>query len=277
MSEETQRGDLAKTGVVVHIPEMDSVAIQRDVLYQEGGEEPLTLDIYHPSNRGGRKSPPALLFVTGYPDPGFRKIFGRRQKEMESYVSWGKLVAASGLAGITYSNREPARDALAVFQFVKRNGASLGVDGGRVGIWSCSGSVPTALSILTGAAKESVLCASLAYGFMLDLDGSEVVSGLAKQFGCANPCVGKTTDDLPKDLPLLVVRAGLDTIPGLNETIDRFVTHALASNLRLTLINHASGPHAFDLFQDHHDSREIVRRMLEFLQFHLAGPESTGS
>jgi len=34
-------------------------------------------------------------------------------------------------------------------------------------------------------------------------------------------------------------------------------------------VNHASAPHAFDLFQDTETSREIVRQILSFLRFHL--------
>jgi hypothetical protein len=45
-----------------------------------------------------------------------------------------------------------------------------------------------------------------------------------------------------------------------NETLDRFVVKALERDLPVTLVNHASAPHAFDLF---HDSRprEIVRQI----------------
>jgi hypothetical protein len=55
----------------------------------------------------------------------------------------------------------------------------------------------------------------------------------------------------------------------LNETLDRFVAAALTGNLPMTLVNHPSGPHAFDLFHDSDESREIVRQTLAFLQFQL--------
>jgi hypothetical protein len=59
-------------------------------------------------------------------------------------------------------------------------------------------------------------------------------------------------------------------MPRLNETLDRFVVKALERDLPVTLVNHASAPHAFDLFQDGETSREIVRQILAFLRFHLA-------
>ena len=38
----------------------------------------------------------------------------------------------------------------------------------------------------------------------------------------------------------------------------------------VTVINHASGPHAFDLFEETSTAREVVKQMLGFLRFHLA-------
>ncbi len=59
---------------------------------------------------------------------------------------------------------------------------------------------------------------------------------------------------------------------GLNDALDRFVAKALTRNLPLTCVNYAAAPHAFDLFADTEASREIVRQILRFLQFNLAGP-----
>ncbi len=85
----------------------------------------------------------------------------------------------------------------------------------------------------------------------------------------ANPSAGKSVSDWPADVPLFIARAGRDQ-PGMNEAIDRFIAHALAANLPLTIANHPSGPHAFDLMDDSETSRQIVRRILEFLRSHLA-------
>ena len=69
----------------------------------------------------------------------------------------------------------------------------------------------------------------------------------------------------------MIVRAGKDTLPGLNESIDRFVVGALARNLPVTLVNHKDGLHSFDILDNTETTREIVRRLLEFLRFHLLG------
>ena len=55
----------------------------------------------------------------------------------------------------------------------------------------------------------------------------------------------------------------------MNEALDRCVSEALPCNLPITVVNHAAAPHAFDLFDDSEATREIVRGVLAFLQFHL--------
>jgi acetyl esterase/lipase len=195
-------------------------------------------------------------------------MLGCKLKEMESYISWAKLTAASGLAAITYTNREPAADIEALIQYLRQNAAAMGIDGNRIGVWACSGNVPMALSVLMQEANDYLKCAVLCYGLMLDLEGSTSVAEAAKMFGFVNPCAGKTVDDLPKDLPLFIVRAGQDN-PQLNETIDRFVVKALSCNLPVTFANHHAAPHAFDVLHDSEASREIIRQILAFMRFHL--------
>ena len=75
--------------------------------------------------------------------------------------------------------------------------------------------------------------------------------------------------DLRRDVPLLITRAGRHQFPAMNTSIDSFVRHALKDNLPITIVNHAEGPHAFDLFDDSRTSRDILRQTLRFLRQHL--------
>jgi hypothetical protein len=109
-------------------------------------------------------------------------------------------------------------------------------------------------------------------GFTLDFDGSTVVADAAKEYGFVNACAGKSVEDLPANVPLYIVRAGREHFPGLNEAMDRFVAKALARNLPVTFVNHHTGSHTFDLDDDSEASREIIRRMLLFLQRNLSKP-----
>jgi hypothetical protein len=119
--------------------------------------------------------------------------------------------------------------------------------------------------------EPPIACAVLCYGFMLDLDGASGVAEAQDTWRFTNPCAGKRVDDLPNDVPLFIARAGRDAIPHINGSIDRFVIHALRCNLPLTLVNHHVGPHAFDLDHDSDTTRDIVKRILAFLQFELRG------
>lgn len=270
MSKETERHDITKKKVVCELPDAPAVTVRRDVEYRVTGDGALTMDIYYPPDSKSEARTPAVIFVSGYPDPGFQKMLGCKLKEMESYISWGRLTAASGVAAITYTTgNEPAADVHALIRYVRQNAATLGIDEDKIGIWSCSGNVPNALSVLMREGQDHLKCAVLCYGLMLDLGGDTSVADAARQWGFANPCDGKSVADIPQGVPLFIVRAGRDEMPHLNETIDRFLSEALSYNLPVTFVNHPTAPHAFDVMDDSETSREIIRRILAFMRFHL--------
>ena len=224
MTEHTTPHDVSKARVLYPMPTFDAVRVQRDLEYRVAEAGALALDVYYPPDAGSDARTPAVLFVTGFSDAGARRIFGCAMKEMGSYVSWAQLVAASGLVAVTYTNREPAADVHVVLEHVCHHAASLCIDENRIGLWSCSGNVPTALSVLMRHdVSAHVRCAVLPYGVMLDANGGTAVADAAGQFGFANPCVGRSVEDLPRDIPLFLARAGRDQMPRLNEVLDQFV------------------------------------------------------
>jgi hypothetical protein len=247
---------------------MDDAIVRRDVEVPAGDGGAMAMDLYLPPGAAGPF--PAVVIVAGYPDPSCERAFGCRFKEIGSTVSWGRLLAASGLAAVAYANREPQRDLRALLDHLRRDAGSFGVDGRRLGLWASSGNAPLALSALMEAEPGALRCAALLNGFTLDMDDSTAVAEAAARWGFANPCAGRSIDDLPQDLPLFLVRSGRDEIPGLNDAMDRFAAAALRRNLPMTLVNHPEAPHAFDLFHDSDTSREVVREVLVFLRFHLA-------
>lgn len=266
MADKKARHEISLKRVVCHVPGMEAVRIQRDVEYRKHDAGALTMDIYGPPDARIDAPLPAVVVVAGYPDSGVERFLGCRFKEMESSISWAQLMATSGLMAITYTNREPASDLSALLRYVRENAPALGVDRHRIGLWASSGNVPLALSLLMRDAGEDLMCAALCYGFMLDLDGSTSVADAAAKFGFVNPSAGKSVADLRQDRPLFIARAGRDDMPGLNDALDRFVVHALARNLPVTLVNHHTAPHAFDLLDDNEISRAIIRQVLAFLR-----------
>jgi hypothetical protein len=264
------RHEIATKRVVYEIAGADAVTVRRDVPYRDTDAGPLAMDIYLPPNASDAARLPAVVFPIGYPDAGAIAKLGCTFKEMESFVGWARLVAMSGAVAITYgTSADPAADLDAVMQRVQGEAAALGVDSQRIGVWACSGHAPAALPMLMRDAKVRAACAVLYYPYTMDLDGSTGVAEGAKAFGFVTPCAGRGADDLALNVRVFVARAGLDQMPHLNATLDRFVSAALARNLPLTVVNYSTGSHAFDLMDNTNRSRSVVRQTLAFLQEHL--------
>lgn len=233
------------------------VAVERDHVYPTE-QGPLGFDLYRPPH--ATAPCPAVVFVTGLPDPGVVAMLGKPIKDWASYVGWARMVAASGIAAIAYTNRGAA-DGTALLRHVRANAGSLGLDPARIGIWACSGHVPTALGLI---ARERPACAALLYGYTLDLDGATGVAEAAAQFHFAMPPV--SIDELPREMPMLVVRAERDALPGLAPALERFIAAARKRELPVTVVEHAEGPHAFDLVDDSPRTHEVIEEVLAFLR-----------
>ena len=253
--------EMAKKLVVYRLDGMDTVAVRRDLPYQDTADGALVFDLYQPLHVEPGTQPPVAVIVMGYPDPtGFYRHVGWA-------TSWARLLAVSGIATVIYATREPDADIHTVLRHLRDRAADLGVDGERIGILACSANVVAALSALL--AGSPARCAVLLYGYTMDLDGSSGVAAASQQFGFANACAGKSVDDLAPDVPLFLVRAGREHFPGVNEALDRFAATAIARNLPITVVNHATGPHGFDLEDGSDASRAVIRQALSFVGLHL--------
>jgi hypothetical protein len=275
MSQGTERHPNAEKAVVYTTPGTEAVIVHRDEPYRVADGGTLTMDLYCPPESSPSNRNAAVVFVLGYSDLGAPAVLGCRFKETGGFTSWARLVAASGIVAITYTNRDAVPDLQDLLRHLRQNDARLGIDGDRIGLFAGSGHGPTALSMLMRGAGHRTTCAILSNAFTLDLEGSTSVAQAAKQWRFADPCAGKSAEDVQEDVPLFIVRAGRDQY-GVNDGIDRFVSAALRRNLPLTLVNHPESPHAFDLFHDSETSRDIIRQMLAFLRFHLLGPVKSG-
>lgn len=261
-------GDIFTRRVCLQLDGMDTIAVRRDLAYGPTGCG-LRLDLYYPSEETDDGGWPAVIIVAGYPEAMEQPPTALTYKEVGWTVSMCQLIALSGMVAIAYTNREPVADLQTLFEHIHECAGSLRIDPARVGVVAVSGNVPTALTTIMQDASRTPACAVFGYGCLLDLDGATDVADAARQFGFANPGVGRTVADLRCDVPLLVTRAGRDQFPAMNASIDRFIRQGLLENLPITFVNHAEGPHAFDLFDESRTSRDIVRQILRFLQQHL--------
>lgn len=230
--------------VVYKLPGMEKTEVRRDVVYKTEGDQQFKLDLYLPPDTPAGARLPVVVFINGVGDPpaasGVPKV-----KEWGQYTSWPRLVAASGMAAVTYESRgqEADVDADDLLDYVRKNAAALKVDENKVSIWACSANVRTGLSATMQPSRTYIRSAVFYYGFM----------GL--------PAVRA-------DVPIFVARAGYDNLQ-LNNTLDAYVRRALEAEAQVTLVNYADGQHAFDVRDDTERSREIVRQTLDFLKFHF--------
>jgi len=256
---------IARQRLVVQTPDMNRVSVDRDLSFGIEVSRDLRFDIYRPA-RPALSLLPAVIFVMGYSETHARETAGCNFKDWAAYADWARLVASAGVTAITYTNEDPVRDAGALIEHIEDNAESLGIDRARLGLWSCSGNAPTALALLQ---RHSALrCAALCYGYLLDLPGHDEVARAAAQFGFVDATAGMRIGDLVH-VSTLVVRAGRDALPGLNASLDRFVSHALRANLPLSVVNYPGGVHAFDVADPTGEAREVVHRVLQFLTMRL--------
>ncbi len=220
-------------------------------------------DIYLPEQLDGPA--PVVVLVTGYPDPGFEKRLGMKQMQIQAYKDWAKLFAASGMAAVIYSNVDPVEDPFTLLNFLRSEAGQLQIDPARIALWSCSANVPNAIHVLHK--DPAVRCAALLYGFMLDAADSTVLQETAQTFGFANPHEGM--ENYPENTPILVIRAGKDEFPGLNESIDIFEKEAVARNSPVSVIRYPEGVHGFDILDDSRRSIEMIKLCVGFLRLRL--------
>ena len=258
--------DFLRRRLCLTLPRMSEVVVRRDVPYvKDDGNR--VMDIYDlPRPTSGPRG--AVVIVPGYPDraPAADR---RGYRDIGWTTSMAQLAAASGLVAVTYTTTDPEAGLQEVLRHLHSHAAEWDVDPRRLAVLASSGNAPTALSAVRKSAATPLACAVFEYGCLLDLDRSTVVAGAAQAFGFANPMHNLSIEDLRSDVPLLIVRAGKDQFEAMNASIDPFVAAALRHNLPLTCINHPSGPHAFDLFDDSRAAQIVVRQVLAFLALHL--------
>lgn len=266
--------EMTRLPIVYRIPGMDRTAVRRDVAYETGGtpthdQPPLLMDVYGPA-AGEKARLPAVVLIHGGPVPN------ARPKDWGVFTSYGRLLAASGFVAVTFnhgfSSPERLLDAAAhvesAIAHVRANADGLGIDPDRIGLWAFSGGGP----FLSAAIRDRppFVRALVAFYAILDLRARPPGASAA------------VTDEMRRDLsplvhlgaegtamaPIFIARAGLDH-PLLNGPLDRFVQEALARNLTLDVMNHATGRHGFDILDDDARSREIIARTLDFLKARL--------
>jgi acetyl esterase/lipase len=213
---------------------------------------------------------PVVIFVMAYADSS--PITKGPLKELGQYVSWGRLTAAAGLIAVTYQT-ERADDIEALVAYIHKHADGLHMDPDRIGLWSCSGNCLAAVSFAMQKDRDYLKFAVFYYGLMLTPDNwlRKEINGLCAPRGCYAAEL-KDIAYIRTDLPLLVVKAGLDAVPYVNDSIDHFVGLAKEEHAVLTFVEFENAVHGFDIEQKSDPkASEIVRQTLEFIKKYAAG------
>ncbi len=267
--------------VVLPVPEGVEIDVARDQVAPGPDGTSILYDVYSPASSGPASlgaaslgpARPIVVFVHGDADPDI--LAGA--KDWGQYTSWGRLVAARGMVGVTFNHSSLlARTQMdlviaeigAVVADVRSRAAALGVDGDRVAICGISACAPYGLTVAY-AALPAIRCAVAGYGPLILEINSEYTATSVSAADLERCSPSWLLDALaPAVPPTLILKAGLDREP-VNDGIDEFVGRATDLGAPIKLLVHETGHHAFDVLDDDDRSREIVEATLAFLAEHL--------
>jgi len=271
---QTTNNQREKGAVVYDLPRMNDVIVKKDIPYQDAAGSALNMDIYYPPDFGFQSKIPAVVFVLGYPDVAGKKLLGSEFKNHIYFISWCKIIAASGMAAIVYESNNPEKDIIVLSNYLRTNGNKLNIEIQSVGAWTGSAHTPTALSYTLNGSDNIFKCLVVYNGFFLTNDFKYLpqIDTLSQNMGFRTPRLSEPSN-WNRDVPIMIVRAGKDNVPYINQTLSGFYDKALNLDLSITLINYQNGVHGFDFALDNETTRQIIKSTLAFWKFNLVGPD----
>jgi dienelactone hydrolase len=208
----------------------------------------LTIDVYYPPDRKPGKLLPAVIMANAVPfnAPTNPPNTYRRNDPNGTFPYWGRIIAANGLIAVAYDTLYPS-DIEAIARHLQKNGAALGIDGARIGVFGNSSHAILASSFAYQENTDYLKFAVFYYGYILTPENllRQEYDAFCAEFGCYGAEL-PDIQQLRSDLPVLIVRSGKDWSPLDMEPIDRFEQLAQEQNVPLTLIRFEEGAHAFE-------------------------------
>jgi dienelactone hydrolase len=233
--------DIFTRGLVYQDPDMKKAIIKEKIIYRNVNDTALSFDVYYPPAFNFKKELPLVIFNNGV---GAMDI-----PKWGIYKDWAKLIAASGMIALNYQCRggNGLQDGEALLDYLVQHAQELNVDAGKIGLWTCSANARTGMRMAFKTKPEMVKALVVYYG------GPDSLG------------------QLRQNLPTLVVRAGLDA-QFINNSVEGFIQSALQQDARIEVINYLNGIHAFDAYINTDESKEIIKKTVDFLKKNLLNP-----
>ena len=112
---------------------------------------------------------PLVIIVNDYPDSIINKYFGIDHKDLELYISWAELIAASGMVAVTYQTQFSHSETDSLISFLSENDKKYGIDMNRIALFGASANTLIAQSLMQND-NYNIKCAVFNYGILLTPD-----------------------------------------------------------------------------------------------------------
>ena len=217
---------------VYPVTDAGSVTTAKEVAYGSAGGEALAMDVYRPAHSSKARLP-AIVF--------FNQARGEN-RHYYFYSGWAERAATSGLVAILpdLGDQTAPRDFGILLAYLTDHGEELGIQADAIAVYAGSGNVFTALPVVEDPKETRVRSAVMLYGTA-------------------------PVTEFRRDLPILFVRAGLDR-PEVNRRLTELASLGISQNAPVTLLNHSTGHHGFEIFDDTDVTRQVIDRIIEFVK-----------
>ncbi|MCK6543540.1 dienelactone hydrolase family protein [bacterium] len=218
-------------------PNTTGIVVKADILFSQADGKELFFDLYQPRESRNR---PILIFLN---------MVGGPQRTWGIYKGWGIAAAADGLAAINFDTRSDRAEEVfdSLIEYLRKNGQSLGVDPDRIAVYAASANMNRGMRLMMDSARTYLKAGLAFYG------NSEINS-------------------FRMDLPILVIRSGLDNVL-TNSAVDFLFKKAIHANAPWSLINYSGGHHGFEVEDPNDYSVYLIRTVLQFAKNHLENPK----
>jgi dienelactone hydrolase len=256
--------------VALELAGTENVIIRKDIPYKNSADSTLMMDVYYPPDFDFKSKIPAIVIIYGYTNNGQIKAMGKQFRSSSWYISWCKIIAASGIAAVNYETVDPENDLISLLNYINSSRDNLQIDNNNIGAYTCSANAPTAIANILNSSNSWFKCAVVYYGFFLTKDFKSLpqIDSLSQNMGFMTPRLSEPAS-WKKDVPIMIVRAGKDNVPFINQSLKYFYDDAIIQNLPVTLINYPDGYHGFDANNNNETTRIIIRSTLDFWKFNL--------